>query len=551
MVAIDHTPETGQDKSRTRYTPVDDFRRQFQSLVDDRVCFELVGRLPAGKQNGPEMRQEVNVYYGTDWSDAFEQALKWNCKGYNVLFAPTNTKGCLDFEWLGLSAISNRSLINIGVIAEHALDMNRREFDGKANVVDAGDRFWFLIRLPNQTARPTIEPSQLRRCIRWYCTNLGLKWNIVTRVVLPFHVDDVDFFPGMNMPAVGLLNHDLDPPCRITCINDHVKEPQSDILIRILETKDPVREVMTHYSNLDSSSIIRKLSILNINPVFTENSLDRLLETDIVARKMFKDDCRSGKDGNGIEVYVGRLIFLRTYLHASVNVIERILRMTGGFHTLGPGHPSGYERTDLLRAIVAADEYTRPIWGNIGNTTMPKSDNTGSTMDILSLSTLNPTIPYDKAIIRLSQRYGPQIYPANSGLCVVRINKTPQEIVCIRDRIFRTRSYMPVPCSFWVAENELFHGEGALLVPIDAAACFWDTVILDKLKGHMAAIYFWYHGKNFELFKIPAESIDFSHDIVEQVHEIARYQHPGIMRRMKEHLLDRNRKYNPGINIDQ
>jgi hypothetical protein len=314
-------------------------------------------------------------------------------------------------------------------------------------------------------------------------------------------------------------------------------------MTRILETKDPVNEVMTLYSNLDSSAVKRNLSLLNINPDFTEESLARLLKTDVVARKIFKDDNRSWNNGDTIEADIGRLLLLRAFLHASANVIERILMMKGGLHSLGTGNLSGYGRTELLRGVIAVEEYIRSIRCNGRCRTTSNFDDAAREIDILSITTLNPTVPYDIAIRGLSQRYGSQIHFAQYGWYLIRIEKSPQEIVSIRDRISRTRSYMPVPCFFRVAGNTLKSGEGAVLVPIDIADYFWNSINPAGTNDQMVAIYFWYHGKNFRFFKIPPGSIDYSHDIIEQIEAIANYRYPEIMKIKKEHILDRIRKH--------
>jgi hypothetical protein len=299
---------------------------------------------------------------------------------------------------------------------------------------------------------------------------------------------------------------------------------------------------MTLYFNLDSSSVKRNLSLLNINTNFTENSLARLLETDDVARKIFKDDNRSWKDGDTIELDIGRLISLRAFSLASANVIERVLAMTGGLRSLGAGNLSGYERTDLLRGIVAVEEFIRLVRGNGGCKPTSNICDGEREIDILSLTTLNPTIPYDVAIRGLSQRYGPQIHFAQSGWYVLRFEKSPQEIVTIRDKICRTRSYMPVPCSFRVAGNKIIRGEGVILVPIAIADRFWNCVILDETENQMVAIYFWYHGNDFKMFRIPSELVENHSNIIERIEGWAHIHYPDILKIKKAHYLDRNRK---------
>jgi hypothetical protein len=117
----------------------------------------------------------------------------------------------------------------------------------------------------------------------------------------------------------------------------------------------------------------------------------------------------------------------------------------------------------------------------------------------------------------------------------------PREVVLIRDDVYRTRSYVPIPCSFWASGNEKIVGSGALLVSDSTAMTLWEEINRDGAKGMVVAAYFWYHGKKYKSFLIPPEFIIDNPQIIDFIEGYAQLHHPEIIKLKKTHQINRLR----------
>ena len=534
--------QTMRDVDDFTNSPLHDFYQHFRSLIDNNVCFEIIGRLPEKNVDGPRTSHETSIYCGKNWSMAFRKVLKWNSKGYTILFSPTNAKGCIDLKWFGFSALYNRSLIRRADATEHAMDLNSKEFDGNASILDAGDRFWFLIKMPKQNTIQGIDPYHIRKNQRWYLTNLGLNWNIATKDALSFHIDNIDFFPSMEIPAAGLWNYNLKPPYRICWINDIVDNAIPGILSKILSIKDPIGEIKKLYPKLDSSALQNALSILDYNFNFSEEKLVMLLEQDIVAKKIFEDVLYQGKHSRSAENSFQRILFLIAFFRAPPNTIIKGLTLGKRQLHHGAGNYNMFDCSNLSKDIIAIYEYLKKVQGEEGKQPIRDPPKSLMHLDAFNIMSNSRNMSSESCQSDLFQRYGPQIHFPRNGVYIFRIEAFPQEVIVIEDAFYRTRSYVPIPCFFHISANGETVGPGALIIHRSTASTFLDRTIRSKGTGGLILAYFWYFGRKFLVFKIPEDRFDGTAWSFKKLDHLLLHNFPELIQIRKRHLRDQFRK---------
>lgn len=534
-----HAP-TSSEEPAPGESAMEAFHRQFQMLNAGKTCYELVGKLHHRVEAASDKATTVFVYGGNDWKEAFAESVKRNCAKYSIYFTPKDTRGCVDAEWIGISASTDRAGGNAGRIVEHAMALNLKEFGGTAGVLDDGERFWFLLRVGRIGNHGPDDALRVKKNVRGFLTRLGVKWNLTEADSLAFHIDDVDFFPGADLPAAGMLNFEARPACRVNWVVDCGNSPRPDILKRILETKDPVMEVMERISLPENLRGEKDLLPLDFDPNFTAESLERLLKKDSIARKLLTDEIlyRPGCDFN--ENAVRKILFLCAHFRAGPGVTGPCVNRMGTVSALGARHdfgPIALERMGRAAREVAISIRSGGEAGAGLSTPIERRTFSGQ-----AFPGRGPVLDSRLAETELSKRFGHVRIINQNGWYVFSCGDAPNEIITIKDSMGRTRSYVPFHCSLWMAADEAMDCTGALLVPHAKADGFIEDAGRISAKGVLVVAYVWYFGLRYRMFGIPATELGDGPARIVSLENFGWDHHPEIMRLKRAHLIDRSRK---------
>lgn len=482
----------------------EDFLWQFEQLQDDRHQVRMVGRRPEAIDT-IAMAPPEQIYRGRNAQEALRLALAWNSEGLNIEFEVPNLKDCLGCKWIALQAHVDYRLASKLSVLRRIIDINKEEFHGKANIFDAGDAFWFLIRMPDHIFKTSSESLRFMESVRDYSMNLGIRWDISTPNDLAFCIDAIDFFPAAGMPAAGMLRHGMDSSRRTGWLSELGESPQQGFVDQISQAMNFTNRMGQKPAGRIGSDIMRNAALMKINSGFTQDSFFRLLKNNGYFRKVVFNRHLAANDNSPIAMHFDLILFLRSHWFVGPGMIELGI-VQRNEHVNGTSHGSQYyQRVDVFDAMLSADEHKTQVTDNSGmiqaNPTMARS----GTFDLSSIPTSFRELSIEEVMEELTPKYGPNLHFPSNGWFLLQSEGPPSEAIHVKEHPSRVRPYIPFPCHYWILANMEVLGNGAILVPNANAKEFWLALNRKKIGQSLAAIYFWHYGTRFAVDWVPVE----------------------------------------------
>jgi hypothetical protein len=473
-----------------------------------------------------------------------------NGDGYNIFLASKNSKGNgtpiedNTIMWIDVITIminANRELITEQRALQRIEEINTSEFHESADILDTGENFWLLIRIPRQNFQEPNGYIQFINKFRRYLMNLGIKWNIPIMERLSFEINPKIFFPGFIMPAAGMLNHNNTLQGINKWICKGTLHQDEYVLSKILKTRNPYDEIKTIDRILSQDMINKYGSVMEINPNFTIDSFLKYIDE---KKKLHIGAlCRAdiGKNVFSLENDLDLVIFLRANFKAGPGVIEYILLMNrneSGKYGLLPDKDSWFH---ILKLVLEADKYIMQQRQLKSSNDQMKRD--GGIANEMSFMSLLSGIPFFRDIqSKLVTKYGSEIHFAHRGMYLLKMgNSEPEEFLLRHPTTNRIHSFQAFPCNFLIQADSTNQKKGTIVIPSQIAENFSKNIHQFRT-GSPIAVYFWYYANRFVIASAPQHLANGGDVSIQEFLSWLYDNNAEMFKLWKTHSLDRERK---------
>jgi hypothetical protein len=542
----------------TFHGPFEDLKYHIKILSSNNLGIEIKAFLPTNDTNLDQYHQISSS--SLDIDEICNMVMKWNSEGFSILIGQkTNlSQNVKDASTGSLSKQSdNAEQLPIGqklvlhfkydpVFINHVdaikriIELNNYEFSGFGRILADFNSFYLFVDIPRTESFLQSQKKQYAEQLKSTILNISIRWNLLNNIHFFFQLYNHFFIPDHYMVAAGTKNFDAESPgyAKWIWINDQCTQKQN--FHRIMKQKNPSRLLRRFCRILNDNSLDRKASLIQINPIFTNSGLYKLIKENNFINHMFTEE-RFIHDKNSIHTEaINQAILLRAFCKAGPSIIYSQLSPIRNSIDISPLSQIKNNPKYALGLCVFADEYIDMICAQ---------DNTRIRSHVrfsrMKRTSTHHSIERRQYCIgkkmELTNKFGPSIHYATQGIYLFTLIKDKlEQISFVNGSSNLEHDLTAIPCKFYVPSNPVSENIGALIVPNNNY-----TGIIEDFnqyrQGCPLLAYFWFYGRQYCLIPVPKEMIEHT-PTLEKCLDWLYINRKDIYQIWKRHYIDSNRK---------
>jgi hypothetical protein len=533
----------------------EEFLVHVRRLLKDNEDISVIGVRPSDKYGiSPDYTLRCfNITLNTILDEALAYAKQLNAEGYNVYLGIPGLKNREHFlqelRFIIIYIDVNYEIIDKLQALKRVEEINSTEFNDSADILDDGEGFWLLMKIPFQHFDDETQYRKFINKFRNYLVNLGIKWNITIKDRFSFEVDIRVSSPDFTMAAAGMVNHNLIHPYRVKWIRNSDLISEMRVISDINEMKIPLVEMKTTNCIFTEDTIIKYGSLIRINPDFGVESFVNYIGRKKNKHKKILGPIAFGNDSSSPDYDWELIKFLRGNFKAGPGVIQHIVLINKNVNEMAKRLSDKELWFHILGLILKADKFVSTMRTDKPFDRQIKGDDKISNIRSILPGPFRLPLP-GEIIKNLVLKYSPEIHFAQRGIYLLRfLNAVPEDLYLKHPTTNRVSHYLGFLCYFIFQADKPVQNKGRLLIPHRIADKF--SKDLQQLKtGSIIAIYFWHYAMKYTITSIPDGLIG---NVELSLHEILSWLFENkteIFKLWKKHGLDRDRKGNQHLNND-